>query len=67
MFDWRDVQIHLGQLGEAENGKGTRLGSLNKPQLMFWIANYKPEKYHGEWVEKDLLLDAALSVARIGS
>lgn len=61
-FHWRDVRIHLGELGLADNGKGTRLGSLNKAQLAFWTENYKPEKYHGEWVEKDLLLDAALCV-----
>ena len=62
VFHWREVRIHLGQLGLADNGKGTRLGSLNKAQLEFWVENYQPEKYHGEWVEKDLLLDAALCV-----
>ena len=60
---WPDVAIHLGQLGEADNGRGTRLGSLNEESLRFWIANYTPEKYHGEWVEKDVLLDAGLCVA----
>jgi hypothetical protein len=36
---------------------------LDKESLLWWIANYRPEKYHGEWVEKDVLLDAALCVA----
>jgi len=60
---WPDVRIHLGQLGEADEGRGTRLGSLNEESLRFWIQNYTPEKYHGEWVEKDVLLDAGLCVA----
>ena len=60
VFCLDDVRIHLGRLGEADEGKGTRLTSLNKAQLEFWVENYQPEKYHGEWVEKDLLLDAAL-------
>ena len=60
---WPDVAIHLRQLGEADEGRGTRLGSLNEESLRFWIQNYTPEKYHGQWVEADVLLDAALCVA----
>jgi len=60
---WPDVRIHLGQLGEADEGRGTRLGSLNPESLRFWVASYHPEKYHGQWVEADVLLDAGLCVA----
>jgi len=60
---WENVAIHLGQLGEADEGRGTRLGSLDKESLRFWIVNYTPEKYHGQWVEADVLLDAGLCVA----
>ena len=63
VFCLDDVRIHLGRLGEADEGKGTRLTSLNRESLIFWIANYTPEKYHGEWVEADVLLDAGLCVA----
>jgi hypothetical protein len=49
---WPDVAIHLGQLGKADNGRGTRLGSLNEESLRFWIANYTPVKVHGQWLEK---------------
>jgi hypothetical protein len=49
-----EVRIHLGKLGEADEGKGTRLTSLDKESLLWWIANYTPEKYHGEWVEADV-------------
>ena len=61
---WPDVRIHLGKLGEADNGKGTRLGSLNEESLLFWIEHYKPEKYHGTWIEEDIMLDAALCCAQ---
>jgi hypothetical protein len=64
VFCLDDVRIHLGKLGEADNGKGTRLGSLNEESLLFWIEHYKPEKYHGTWIEEDIMLDAALCCAQ---
>ena len=60
---WQHVAIHLGDLGKVDEGKGTRLGSLNEESLRFWIANYTPVKVHGQWNEKDVLLDPALCVA----
>lgn len=55
---WQDVVFHFGK-----KSKGTALGDIDTDTLAWWITNYKPEKFRGNWNDKDLLLDAALCVA----
>jgi hypothetical protein len=55
--NWRHVVIHFGKK------KGAQLGKLPAKSLVWWITEWHPEQYKGNWNEKDLLLDAALCLA----
>lgn len=54
--DWRQVPIHFGEQ------RATPLGKLTKKSLSFWM-KWEPRQFQGEWNEKDILLDAALTLA----
>lgn len=55
--DWRQVPIHFGKQ------KATPLGKLGTKSLAWWVKEWEPKPYKGTWNEKDLLLDAALTLA----
>jgi ERF superfamily len=54
--NWRQVPIHFG------DQKATPLGKLTKKSLAYWLT-WVPKPYKGSWNDKDLLLDAALTLA----
>jgi len=56
--DWRDVKVHFGK------NRGTPLGKLSMRSLRWYLEDWHPEPYKGLPSEKDVLLDAALFMAR---
>lgn len=55
--DWRQVVIHWGKQ------KGIALGKVQAKSLVWWITEWHPKPYKGNWSKEDLVLDAALCLA----